>query len=74
LSAWGKKLHPQKNAGFENESNSRGKTENQDWHVSCIRDFHGKFLQGTSDLLRAISRSAHGVNAAGCFDLQLTCQ
>jgi len=70
----GQKTPPQKSKEIENGGNSRGKAENQIWHVSCIRCFHGESFQRTSDLLRGISRSAHGVNTAGCFDLQLTCQ
>jgi hypothetical protein len=38
----GQKKPRQKSEGFENDSNSRGKAENQVWHVSCILCFHGK--------------------------------
>jgi hypothetical protein len=70
----GQKTPAPKNEGIENGSNSSGKAENQVWHVSCIRCFHGESFQSTSNLLRGISRSTHGDSTAGCFDLQLTCQ
>jgi hypothetical protein len=38
----GQKTPPPKITGIKNGSNSRRKAENQVWHVSCIRCFHGK--------------------------------
>jgi hypothetical protein len=57
----GQKTSPKKSKGIENGSNSRKKTVNQVWHVSCIRYFHGKYFKRTWNLLRGISRSARGV-------------
>lgn len=41
----GQKTPPPKNAVIENGNNLRRKAENQVWHVSCIRCFHGESFQ-----------------------------